>query len=158
MDVLVAMGTTAAFAVEMAPHARESWEGVLHACKFDLEPGFTRLCAFGKDVENDFLAVDHADVAEGFPFALLGGGELIVDHDAVAVVGSGEVDDFGSLAGAAGGDTFKIGRRLDRDIAATHKGLRSAFLWMAGTAVTLLLIGFAVVLGSRAKRGRSPIF
>ena len=56
------------------------------------------------------------------------------------------------------GGVFKIGRRLDRDIAATHKGLRSAFLWMAGTAVTLLLAGFAVVLGSRAKRGRSPIF
>ena len=55
------------------------------------------------------------------------------------------------------GGVFKIGRRLDRDIAATHKGLRGGFVLMAGTAVTLLLLGFAVVLGSRAKRKRSAI-
>jgi serine/threonine protein kinase len=57
------------------------------------------------------------------------------------------------LVGDVGG-VFKIGRRLDRDIAATHAGLRGAFFWMAGTAVVLLLIGFAVVLGSKARRAR----
>lgn len=52
------------------------------------------------------------------------------------------------------GGVFKIGRRLDRDIEATHGGLRAAFWWMAGTAVALLLAGFAVVLAAKAQRTR----
>ncbi len=56
--------------------------------------------------------------------------------------------------GDVGGVT-KIGRRLDRDIAATRTGLRGAYGLIACTAVVLLTIGVAVVVGSKAKRNRS---
>ena len=89
------------FAVEVAPHAGEAREGVLHACEFDLEACFLGLCAASEDIEDDFLAVDDGEVGEFFPFALLGGSEAVVDDDDVAFVGACEFDDFGGFAGAA---------------------------------------------------------
>ena len=93
--------STTTFAVEVAPHACEAGEGVLHAGELDLQPGFAGFRALRKDIEDDLFAVDHTDVGSCFPLALLGGGELVVEDDAVAVVGFGEFDDFGGFAGAA---------------------------------------------------------
>ena len=91
----------AALAVEVAPHPREAGQGVLHAGEFDLQAGFLGVGALGENIENHLLAVDHAEVGEFFPLALLGGGEAVVDDDHVALMGAGEFDDFRGLAGAA---------------------------------------------------------
>ena len=91
----------AAFAVEVTPHPRHPRQGVLHASQLDLEAGLLGLGALGEDIEDHFLAVDHAHVGGLFPFALLGRGELVVDDDAVALVGLRQFDDLGGLAGAA---------------------------------------------------------
>jgi hypothetical protein len=56
--------------------------------------------AFVEDIENDLLAVDHSNVAEFFPRALLCGGEAVVENDDVALMGAGEIDDFLSFARA----------------------------------------------------------
>ena len=55
------------------------------------------------------------------------------------------------------GGVFKIGRRLDQDIAATRTGLRQTIVLMACTAIVLLAIGVAVVVGARARRSRTSI-
>ena len=73
----------------------------MHAGEFDLEAGFLGLGALGEDIEDDFLAVDDAEVGELFPFALLGGGEAVVDDDDVALVSAGEFDEFRGFSGAA---------------------------------------------------------
>ena len=52
------------------------------------------------------------------------------------------------------GGVFKIARRLDRDISATRTGLRGAFVLMACTAVVLLTLGVAIVVGAKARRSR----
>lgn len=91
----------AAFTIQVAPHSGESGEGVLHACELYLQACFPGAGAFGKDVENDFLAVDDAEVCEFFPFTLLGGCEVVIEDDDIALVGFGEGDDFSGLAGAA---------------------------------------------------------
>ena len=92
---------TAAFAVEVTPHAGHAGQGILHAGELDLQPGFARLGALGKDVEDDLLTVDHTEVGGALPLALLGRGKLVVEDDAVALVGLCELDDLGGLAGAA---------------------------------------------------------
>ena len=84
----------AALAVEVAPHPREAGQGVLHAGEFDLEAGFLGLGALGEDIENHLLAVDHAEVGEFFPLALLGWGEAVVDDDARRTRGRGRVRRF----------------------------------------------------------------
>ena len=92
---------TAAFAVEVAPHPREARQGVLHAGEFDLQARLLGVGALRENIENHLLAVDHAEVGESFPLALLGGGEAVVDDDHIALMGAGEFDDFRGLAGAA---------------------------------------------------------
>ena len=93
--------TRAAFAVEVSPHPRQPRQCVLHPGQFDLEPCFPGLGALGENIENHFLAVDHTKVGESFPFALLGWGEAVIDHDHIAFVGAGQLDHFHRLAGAA---------------------------------------------------------
>ncbi len=73
----------------------------MHAGEFDLQAGFLGLRALGENIENHLLAVDHAEVGEFFPLALLGRGQAVVDHDHVALMGAGEFGDFRGLAGAA---------------------------------------------------------
>ncbi len=91
----------AALAVEVAPHAGESRQRVLHAGKLDLQACLLGVGALGEDVENHLLAVDHAKVGEFLPLALLGRCEAVVDDDHVALVGAREFADLGGLAGAA---------------------------------------------------------
>ena len=90
-----------AFAVEVSPHPCESRQRVLHPCEFDLQACFLRLRAFGENIENHLLAIDHAEVGEFFPLALLRGRETIVDDDHIAVMRASEAHDFIGLAGAA---------------------------------------------------------
>ena len=91
----------AAFTVKVAPHPGEPGQGVLHAGEFDLQAGLLGVGALGENIENDLLAVDHAEVGEFFPLALLGGREAVVDDDHIALMGAGEFGDFRGFAGAA---------------------------------------------------------
>jgi hypothetical protein len=53
---------------------------------------------------------------------------------------------------------LKIVRSLDRDIERTRQGLLGAFVLMAGSAVLLLAVCVAVVMGARARvRSKVPL-
>ena len=92
----------------MAPRAGEAGQRILHAGEGNLEDGLAGLRAVGEDLENDLLAIDDGEFGEFFPVALLGGGQGLVEHDHVAALGLGEVDQFFGLAaaeeGGGGGD------------------------------------------------------
>ena len=90
-----------ALAIEVAPHPRKSRQRVLHAGELNLQAGFFGLRAFGEDIENHLLAIDHAEVGEFFPLALLRRREAVVDDDHIAIMRAGEAHDFIRLAGAA---------------------------------------------------------
>lgn len=90
----------AALAREVRPGAGEAGEGIFHAREGDLEDGFARLGAVGKDVEDDFFAVNDGDAGEFFPVALLGGREVVVDHNQVAFERFGPGDEFVGFAAA----------------------------------------------------------
>ncbi len=96
-----------ALAVEVRPHPREARQRVLHAGELDLEASLLGLGAQGEDIEDDFLAVDDGEVSIFFPSALLGGAELVVENDDVALEVFRHVDEFGALAG-----THEVARRL----------------------------------------------
>ena len=85
----------------MAPHPRQARKGVLHAGEFDLEACLFGLGALGENIEDDFLAVDHAEVGQLFPLALLRRSQPVVDHDHVALVGAGQLDELVGLPCAA---------------------------------------------------------
>ena len=88
-------------AVKVAPHPGKAGEGILHPGKLDLEAGFAGVGAFRKNIENDLLAVDHTEVGEFFPLALLGRGETVIDDDHIALMGAGQLDHLVRLASAA---------------------------------------------------------
>jgi hypothetical protein len=88
----------AALAVEVGPHAGESGEGVFHAGEVDLEAGFAGVGAQVEDIEDDFLAIDGGEIGFFFPGALLGGGEFVVEDDAIAVEFFGELHGFVGFA------------------------------------------------------------
>ena len=87
--------------VKVAPHPRQAGKGVLHAGELDLEAGLFGLGALGENIEDDFLAVDHAEVGQLFPLALLRRSQPVVDHDHVALVGAGQLDELVGLPCAA---------------------------------------------------------
>lgn len=92
-------GTTA-LPVEVCPHPGEPWQGVFHAGEFYLESSFFCAGTHGEDIKDDLLAVDHTDVPVFFPGALLGGGEFVVENDAVALLVFGQRDEFGGFSGS----------------------------------------------------------
>jgi len=89
-----------ALAVEVGPHAGEAGDRILEAGEFDLKPSLSSAGAHVEDVEDDLMAVDDAEFGIGFPSALLGRGELVIDDDAVCVELFGLLDEFGGFAAA----------------------------------------------------------
>jgi len=113
-----------ALTVEVGPHAGEAGDGVFEAGEFDLEAGFAGAGAHVEDVEDDLMAVDDAEFGVGLPGALLGGGELVVDDDAIGVELFGLLDEFGGLAAAeeVAGGGFAHHGKLDADDADAEGG------------------------------------
>ena len=70
----------------MGPHALESWGEVLHLCEVDLEPRLTRTGVDREDVDDEFGAVDDAEVERRFEVAYLRRSEIVVSDDHVGVV------------------------------------------------------------------------
>lgn len=88
----------AALTVKVGPHAGEPGDGIFEAGELDLEAGLFSSGAHVEDVEDDFVAVNDAEVGVGFPGALLAWGEFVVDDDAVGVELFGLLDEFGGFA------------------------------------------------------------
>ena len=90
----------AALTGEMAPCAGEAGERILHAGECDLKHRLAGLSAVGKDLEDDLLPVDHGELGQFLPVALLRGGQGFVEDDDVAALGFGEIDQFFGFAAA----------------------------------------------------------
>ena len=90
----------AALLAEVRPGPDEPGEGILHAGEIDLQASLAGVSAFGENVENHLLAVDHEDGGEFFPIPLLGGGEFVVENDDIRAEGLCAVGDFLRLARA----------------------------------------------------------
>ncbi len=90
----------AALPGEMAPCAGEAGERILHAGERDLKHRLAGLSAVGKDLEDDLLPVDHGELGQFLPVALLRGGQGFVEDDDVAALGFGEIDQFFGFAAA----------------------------------------------------------
>ena len=100
LALALAAEAAALLAAEVPPGPREPGQGILHAREFDLEPRLPRPGATVENVQDDLLAVDHGQAAEFLPFALLAGGQLVVEDDHVALQRLGLRDDFLRLARA----------------------------------------------------------
>lgn len=103
----------AALSIKVGPHPSQAGDGVFEAGEFDLETRFLGAGAHVEDVEDDLVAIDDADVGVGFPSALLGGGEFVVDDDAVGIELFGLFDEFRCFSGAeeiAGGGFADVGK------------------------------------------------
>lgn len=97
---LAAPSDAAALAVEVAPHASQTGQGILEASQFNLETRFAGAGALVENVQDHFLPVDDAEVGLTFQGSLLGRAEFIVEDDAVTGQALGEIDDLSGLAGA----------------------------------------------------------
>ena len=83
---------------KMAPSTGESRQRVGHARQIHLDLRLTGLCPSTEDIEDDLLTVDHGDLGEIFPVALLCGGEFVVEDDHVAMERTGILADLFGLA------------------------------------------------------------
>ena len=65
----------------------ETWQRVFELGQFDLQPGFHGAGPAGKDIQDQFAAVEHLDVERFFEIASLAGGKVVVEDDHVGVLG-----------------------------------------------------------------------
>ena len=112
LALALALAADALLAAEVPPGAGEARQRIFHAREFDLEPRFLAARAAVEDVQDHLLAVDDRQAAEFLPFALLAGGEFVVENDHVALQRPGLRHEFPGLARA---DEVRRLRTVDLD-------------------------------------------
>lgn len=110
-----------------------------------MQHGFLGLGPFRKDVDDDFLAVDDADLGNGFPVALLGGGELVVENEHVGFEFLGLFEDFLHLALSEQVGGVGLAEFDDQFLGDGYVEVRSEFLQLVKQVVGFLAAHLGVL-------------
>ena len=86
---------------EMGPHPFQAWQGIFQLRQFHLEAGFSGTRPGGKNIQNQFTAIEYFALGgflQGFD---LTGGEVVVEQDNISIA---RFDQFTQLSHLAGSD------------------------------------------------------